>query len=73
MVNSVEYVTYSTFPFIPKFVISICDRLVTAQMPLYWFVVSAFLIIQIAQFANQKYVFLSKQHSNKYIFQSTRN
>ncbi|CAA91465.1 Brp/Blh family beta-carotene 15,15'-monooxygenase [Caenorhabditis elegans] len=53
MVNSVEYVTYSTFPFIPKFVISICDRLVTAQMPLYWFVVSAFLIIQIAQFANQ--------------------
>ncbi|KAF1747320.1 hypothetical protein GCK72_023782 [Caenorhabditis remanei] len=52
-VNNVEYATYSYIPYLPKFIASVCDRVVVSQMPLYWFVITAFLIIQIAQFSSQ--------------------
>ncbi|CAP35034.2 Protein CBG17352 [Caenorhabditis briggsae] len=53
VLNSIEYATFASIPYVPNFVVSVCDKIVIAQMPMYWFTVSAFLIIQVAQFSNQ--------------------
>ncbi|EGT30083.1 hypothetical protein CAEBREN_24320 [Caenorhabditis brenneri] len=53
VVGNAEYITFSAIPYVPRMVVSLCDKIVISEMPLYWFVISAFLIIQIAQFSNQ--------------------
>uniref|UniRef100_A0A1I7SYG7 Protein GMH1 n=1 Tax=Caenorhabditis tropicalis TaxID=1561998 RepID=A0A1I7SYG7_9PELO len=52
-IDNIEYVVYSDFEVIPKFITVLCDKILVAQMPMYWFVITAFLAIQIAQFSNQ--------------------